>query len=126
MNNELFQEIFNYLQDCIDYSWSRLIFFAGYTNNSYSMKCFIDLGDGSYKNLLNLQGTNISRIMNQFVNIDKAISKERNQLVGMDKWTALTMSVDSDGRMKSEFDYTDFSENSVDYEMNWKKRYIDN
>ncbi len=126
MNNELFQEIFDNLQDCINYPWRRLVFFAGYTNNSYSMKCYVDLGDGSYKNLLSLPGTNMSIIMNQFANIDRAISKERNQLVGMDKWTALTMSVDSDGRMKSEFDYIDFSENSIEYEKDWKTRYIGN
>lgn len=36
----------------------------------------------------------------------------------------MTMIVTSDGNLKVEFDYTDISENSIEYEQKWKKKYI--
>lgn len=36
----------------------------------------------------------------------------------------MTMIVDADGNMKTEFDYSDISEDSIGYEQNWRKKYI--
>lgn len=34
------------------------------------------------------------------------------------------MTVESDGRMKTEFDYGDHSEDLIAYEAEWKKKYL--
>ena len=40
------------------------------------------------------------------------------------KWSVMTMFVSSDGNMKTEFDYSDISENAIAYEQKWKEKYI--
>lgn len=34
------------------------------------------------------------------------------------------MIVGADGSMKTEFDYSDFGENAIEYEQRWKEKYI--
>ena len=64
------------------------------------------------------------KLIKMFIEIDKTLSEERNLLEEKDKWTVMTMLVDSNGKMKSEFDYLDISENSIEYERKWKEKYI--
>lgn len=59
-----------------------------------------------------------------FMNIDKIIKVERDKLDDKSKWSVMTMIVDADGNMKTEFDYSDISEDSIGYEQNWRKKYI--
>jgi hypothetical protein len=58
------------------------------------------------------------------MDINKVLSAERKTLDDKNKWTVMTMIVDADGNMKTEFDYTDISENAIAYERNWKEKYI--
>ena len=58
------------------------------------------------------------------MNIDKVVGPERKKLDEKNKWSVLTMSVTNDGNMKTEFDYTDISENAIAYEQKWKEKYI--
>ena len=37
---------------------------------------------------------------------------------------AMTLTVDSDGELKSDFDYEDISEDSINYEEKWEKKYL--
>lgn len=57
-----------------------------------------------------------------FKNIDKIVVKERGKL--KDAWTNMTMVVDSDGNMHTDYDYTDLSEGTYQFKKNWKKKYL--
>ena len=54
--------------------------------------------------------------------IDKIISPERKKLNEKDRWTVLSMIVNSDGKMKTEFGYTDIGENAISCEQEWKAK----
>ena len=58
------------------------------------------------------------------MNIDKIVSPQRKDLDEKNRWTVMTMIVDSEGNMKSEFDYTDISEIAIQYEREWEKKYL--
>ena len=65
-----------------------------------------------------------AQLIKVFMNIDKIIKVERDKLDDKSKWSVMTMIVDADGNMKTEFDYSDISEDSIGYEQNWRKKYI--
>ncbi|MCI9096796.1 MAG: DUF600 family protein, partial [Lachnospiraceae bacterium] len=59
-----------------------------------------------------------------FMDIDKIISKERAKLADKDKWSSLTMRVEKNGAMKTDFDYEDHTDDMVLYEKKWKEKYL--
>lgn len=123
MNENIFQNVWDKLQDALPEEWKKVIFYAGYMTGSYSMKFYTYFDDGSYKDCFSLPGVEQMQLIRLFMDIDKILSKERKEL-GKGKWTVLTMAVDDKGNMETDFDYTDISENAIEYEREWKKKYL--
>lgn len=124
MNEKLFQSIFDKINDVLPNQWNRVVFFAGYTKGSYSMKFYVDNGNGEYIDCFSLNNINKPQLIQLFISIDKIISQERNKIDEKNRWTVLSMIVDSNGIMKTEFDYVDISEKAISYEQDWKKKYL--
>lgn len=124
MKEKLFQIIFDKLQETVPVKWSKIVFYAGYTKGSYSMKYYVDMGNGQYIDCFSLDGISDMQLMKLFVSINKEIVTVRNQLDDSERWNVLTMIVDSKGSFKTDFDYVDISEKSISYEKEWKKRYL--
>lgn len=122
MNEKLFQNIFDKIQEGLPSEWKRIAFYAGYTGGSYSMKYYVDNGKDGYIDCFSLDNIKKAQIIKLFMSIDKIISPERKKLNEKDRWTVLSMIVNSDGKMKTEFDYTDISENAISYEQEWKAK----
>lgn len=124
MNEKIFQEVFDLLQDFLPQNWTKTILFAGYTKGSYSMKYYCRTGNGIFIDCFSLDGVSRANLLKLFVNIDKILSKERESLDDNSRWTVLTMMVDRDGKLKTEFDYDDHSEDMLAYEKEWKKKHL--
>lgn len=123
MDENIFQNVWDKLQDVLPEEWKKVIFYAGYMTGSYSMKFYTYFDDGSYKDCFSLPNVEQMQLISLFMDIDKILSKERKAL-GNEKWTVFTMVVDDKGNMKTDFDYTDISENAIAYEREWKKKYL--
>ncbi|MBR4329994.1 MAG: DUF600 family protein, partial [Candidatus Riflebacteria bacterium] len=54
MNQAIYQTIFDKLQNYLPEKWNKLVFFAGYTDGSYSMKYYIEKGDNKYIDCFNI------------------------------------------------------------------------
>ena len=124
MNNQMFQDVFDKLQDYLPNDWKKVLLFAAYTTGSYSMKYYVDCGDGSYKDCFHIPGISKAQLVKLFIGLDKILSVERKTLEENQKWSVLTMRVDDMGAMETEFDYVDLSENMIAYEQEWKAKYI--
>lgn len=124
MNEKLFQIIFDKLQEVVPVKWNKIVFYAGYTKGSYSMKYYVDMGNGKYIDCFSLDGISNMQLMKLFVSIDKEIAEVRTKLEELEKWNVLTMIIDSNGSFKTDFDYNDISDNSISYKKDWKKRYL--
>ena len=57
-----------------------------------------------------------------FKNIDSFVSKARAK--EKEPWSNMTMVVESDGSMHTDFDYTDLSEGNYKYKKSWKAKYL--
>ena len=124
MNESVFQEIFDMIQDYMPRDWKKMVLFAGYTDGSYSMKYYCMSSDGTYKDCFSIPGVSRADLIKLFKNIDTILSSERDGLDEKDKWTIFTMAVSDAGRMKAEFDYKDHSEDLISYERQWKRKYL--
>ena len=108
MNEKLFQNVLEQIQEYLPADWRKMVFFAGYTEGSYSMKFYCNDHRGSYIDCFSLTGIKRARLEREF------------------RWTVFTMMVDSEGNMKTEFDYDDHSDDMVLYEKEWEQRYLIN
>ncbi len=124
MEDKSFQKIFGVLESVLPEHWKRLVLFAGYTQGSYTMKYYVKDDNDLYTDCFSQNVIGNAQLIKVFMNIDKIIKIERDKLDDKSKWSVMTMIVDADGNMKTEFDYSDISEDSIGYEQNWRKKYI--
>ena len=124
MNEKLFQSIFEKIQNYLPADWRKMVFFAGYTEGSYSMKFYSKGCEGSFIDCFSLQGITRAKLINTFMDIDKILLKARSSLEGKAKWTIFTLIVDFEGNMQAYFDYANHSEDMIDYEERWKEKYL--
>lgn len=123
MNNEIFQHIFDILYPVLPKEWEEMILYVAYTTGSYSMKFYTKNKDGVYTDCFS-QGINKVRIIKVFMEIDKRLKEQRKQLCDKDIWSVMTMIVKADGSMKTDFEYSDISDSMIEYETEWKEKYI--
>ncbi len=121
MNNAIYQEIFDELDNYLVNGWSKLIIYLEYGKASYSFS-FYELLDGVYIKCYDIPGISEKNLEDSFRKIDSIISKERNNEKNL--WTNMTIVIDRNGKMKADFDYTDLSVGAYSYKKNWKKKYL--
>lgn len=124
MNSEVFQKVIDIIQPNLPKGWESLILFVGYTKGSYTMKYYTKDTQGEYTDCFNHKNISRAQLLKVFIDIDKILAGERQKLSDNNKWSVMTMIVSDDGKMKTEFDYTDISENAITYEQAWKEKYI--
>lgn len=124
MNNDVYQKIFDMLQPALPSGWKKLVLFVGYTSGSYTMKFYTSDDKGVYIDCFSQKSVHKAQLIKLFMGIDKELSAERKQIECKNRWNVMTMIVDSEGNMKTEYDYSDISENAIVYEQQWKEKYI--
>ena len=124
MNELDYQAIFDVLQDVLPPVWEKVVFYAEYTEGSYSMKYFVNINGGSFVDCYQLKEFSKAQIIKVFMNIDKMISPIRSQMEKGKRWNVFTLIVDASGKFRTEFDYADISENTISYHEAWKDKYL--
>ena len=119
-----YQSIFNTLQEVLPDDWHKVVFYAQYGKNSYSMKYFVDSSDGVYTECFKLKGISKKDIIKAFAVIDSQIMPVRKELSKKDTWSVMTLIVDDEGNFKADFEYEDISEDSIGYYQRWKEKYL--
>jgi hypothetical protein len=123
MDDSIFQNVFDLIHDYLPDGWKKTVLFVGYTTGSYSMK-FYTKTNSRYIDCFSFAGVSKNDLTKLFKKIDRVLKTERNKLTEKNKWTVLTMVVDSTGAMKTSFDYDDHSNDMIAYEKKWKKKYL--
>ena len=113
--------IFSELEGYLPKGWDKLVVYLEYGNGSYSFSFHVKTG-GKYTKCYDLPDVSEDALAKSFSKIDKVILKERKK--EKELWSNMTMVVDNDGNMHTDFDYTDLSEGTYQFKKNWKKKYL--
>ena len=122
LNEKTYQSIFDKVSAFLPDGWERLVVYLEYGEDSYSFSFYVKQ-NGEYVKCYDLPGVSEDKLMNAFQLIDKEVLKEREKTKS-DLWSNMTMIVDNNGNMHTDFDYTDLSEGSYKYSKNWKAKYL--
>ena len=123
MNEINFQSIFDKLQDLLPNAWDEIVFYAAYSSGSYSMKYYIKTGS-EIIDCYSQSDVSRMQLIKAFMSIDKELTPVRKTLPPTEAWNVITMIVDCHGNMKTHFDYTDVSENMIEYTRAWEEKYL--
>ena len=117
MNVSYCQNIFDILQDILPDNWQKVVFYAKYHGSSYSMKYYVDSGNGKFVDCfkLGVSAQNAAKIFNA---INRQILPVRQKLDKKNTWSCMTLIVDSTGKFKTYYDYDNISDS------NWKEKYL--
>ena len=121
MNNAVYQEIFNEFAKYLPQGWKKIIVYLEYGMDSYTFSFYVLL-NGNYIKCYDLPGMDEEALLGSYKKIDSIIFGIRNKEIG--EWTNATMVVDKEGKMKTEFDYTNLMEEGYLYKKNWKQKYL--
>ena len=122
ISEKIYQSIFDEVSIYLPSSWDRVVIYLEYGESSYSISFYVK-ESGKYTKCYDLKGVSDEELYRSFKKINNAVAKQRNAIDG-DKWSNMTMSVESSGKMKVDFDYTDLTEKAYQYSREWKKRYL--
>lgn len=124
MSNNYFQDIFDELQTVLPEEWKKVVFYAEYALNSYSMKFFVGTGRGKYLDCYDIPELRARDIDNTFRSIHKILTPIRKSLSKKDTWTVLTMVIDRNGKFKADYDYSSHDKILITWESAWRKKYL--
>lgn len=123
MNKIDYEKLLDELLDMFPANWNKVVLYVEYTAASYSFKYFVKSED-KYIDCFNLKGVDETLLIQKFMKLDEIVRPSRAGLSGKNKWSVMTVVFQNDGNFKTEFDYTDISENSVEYFQKWKAKYL--
>lgn len=124
MSNEIFQKVYDMIHPFLPEGWKKMVLYVGYTTGSYSMKYYTSDKDGRYTDCFSQKEISKAQIIKLFMDVDKILASERKSLDDKSRWSVMTMIVEADGNMRTDFEYSDISENVISYEQSWKNKYL--
>lgn len=122
MNEKVYQTIFNTIAPLLPEFWTKLVVYLEYGEDSYSFSFFYSDGK-KYIKCFDIPEISEKALFESFRKIDKVVSPERNKTQG-DLWSNMTMIVDADGNVHTNFDYTNLTSGTYQYKKAWKKKYL--
>ena len=122
LNEKIYQMIFDELHIFLTPEWEKLIIYLEYGEGSYAYS-FYEKRKTGFVNGYDLPGVSEKAIDSSFKSIDRFILNERNKEKS-ELWTNMTMIVDNDGNMHTDFDYTNLTDCAYEYSKEWKSKYL--
>ena len=105
MNDDIYQKIYETLDDVLPQKWEKIVFTALYGEESYEMKYYADSGDGNMKDCFELAVVSKSQLIKTFIALNKIIAPERNALEPKHKWKKMTLNISANGEFNADFEY---------------------
>ena len=124
MDEKIFQDVFDLIEGYLPEKWTQTVFFAGYTIGSYSMKFYSRTEDEDFIDCFKMNEISRATLIKVFRKINSVLSSQRDALPEEKKWTVFTLIVDSDLHMKALFEYEDHTEDRIEYEENWRTKFL--
>lgn len=109
----IYDELSKYLPDL----WERLVVYLEHGEYSYAYSFYVK-EQGKYVKCFDIEDISEEELYKSFVTIEKEISDEGSRQKG-ELWSNMTMVVESNGKMKTDFDYTDLSIGNYRYKKKW-------
>ena len=122
MEKMCFNTVFNYLYESLPDNWDRVVFYAMLSEGRYTMKYFVDFGDGKMIDCFTLKNISKSSLFKVFSDIYNVLKEQIENLPQKEQWSSFIMQINGDGSFNANFDYEDISNSFVEKTKDIEKR----
>lgn len=124
-DQKMLQSIASTLENTLPSDWSTVVFYAELSEGAFSMEYFVKQAGGkSFIKCYDLPGIEKAQLMKDFMTLNKVISAERSSLKADKRWGSMTLILQSNGKFRVEYDYSDMTDKPYARKQAWKKRYL--
>lgn len=122
MTNDLYKEIAENLLDSLPKNWEDVKLYAQLTKSSYEFFFYVKV-NGSYIQCFELEKSYLitrKQLRDTFKKLYSIVKPDFEEK----KWFAMTFSLTNEGKFNVEYEYTDYTENTLEYKKLWKSKYL--
>lgn len=122
MTNDLYKEIAENLLDSLPKNWEDVKLYAQLTKSSYEFFFYVKV-NGSYIQCFELEKSYLitrKQLRDTFKKLYSIVKPDFEEK----KWFAMTFSLTNEGKFNVEYEYTDYTENTLEYKKQWKSKYL--
>lgn len=122
MYNDIYLAVAEELVTVLPEKWEKVMLYSQITDDSYEFFFYVQVGEQfiqcyELEQEFGIPRKEIRKCFSKLNDILKSDYKEK-------KWYVLTYLLDKNGKFTTEYEYTDYSENSLDYKKQWKVKYL--
>lgn len=118
-------EIVSILERTLPDSWDTVVFFAEYSEDAFSIEYFVKTQQQTdFVKCFSIPGIKRSALLDDFIEIDKVISPERESLDPSKRWNTMTLVLQANGKFRVDYGFDDSGESPYLKKREWKKKYL--
>lgn len=122
MTNDIYKSVAENLLNVLPKEWDNVKLYAQLTKSSYEFFFYVKL-NGSYIQCFELEKS-YKITKNQLRDTFKKLYLILKPDFEEKKWFAMTFSLTNAGKFNVDYEYTDYSEKTLEYKEQWKAKYL--
>lgn len=123
--NAMLQNIVSILERTLPDAWESVVLYAEYLEDAFSIEYFVKTRVvDNYIKCFDIPDVSRSTLLNDFIEIDKVIAPEREALSPSKRWSTMTLVLQSNGKFRIDYDYSDVADSAYARKKKWKVRYL--
>ncbi len=123
-NRDYFQRLFDLISPYLPTGWRTTVVYAEFGETSYSIEFYVTCKPNAFIKCFDLPGIDEDELLDSFDDVANILLEQRaNQTMGK-PWSNMTMTIQSTGDMKTDYDYTSPDELTFEHKQTWKERYL--
>lgn len=121
----MFPGIVSILERTLPDDWNTVIFYAKYSDDAFSIEYYVKMRQSnSFIKCFSIPGIERAALLNDFIEIDKVISAERESLDQSKRWSSMTLVLQASGKFRVDYGYDNLDESPYLKKQEWKKKYL--
>lgn len=123
-STDYFQSVFDLISPYLQADWKTTVVYAEFGETSYSIEFYVACEPNAFIKCFDLPGIDEDELLDSLDNVANVLIEQREGQTAGEAWTNMTMTVQSTGDMKTDYDYTSPDELTFEHKQAWKERYL--
>ena len=117
--------IVSVLERTLPADWATVVFYAEYYEKAFSIEYFVKTWQqADFVKCFSIPGIKRSALLDDFIEIDKVISPERESLDPSKRWDTMTLVLQANGKIRVDYGYDDLVESPYLKKQELKRIYL--
>lgn len=121
---DYFQSLFDLISPYLPADWKTTVVYAEFGETSYSIGFYVACEPNVFIKCFDLPGIDEDELLDSLDDAANVLMEQRENQTAGETWSNMTMTIQSTGDMKTDYDYTCPDELTFEHKQAWKKRYL--